>query len=101
MAASVSLFTMSNGLMIPAMGYGVYMMSSEEVEHCLPQAIELGYTHIDTANVYFNEVAVGRAIKASGASRRACSERDRRSAREDSGAGSAALERPRGQRGLS
>ena len=93
MAASVSLFTMSNGLMIPAMGYGVYMMSSEEVERCLPQAIELGYTHIDTA--------VGRAIKASGTSRRACSERDRRSAREDSGAGSAALERPRGQRGLS
>ena len=69
MTASVPLFTMSNGLTIPAMGYGVYMMSSEEVERCLPQAIELGYTHIDTANAYFNEVAVGRAIKASGVSR--------------------------------
>ena len=69
MTASVPLFTMSNGLTIPAMGYGVYMMSSEEVERRLPQAIELGYTHIDTANAYFNEVAVGRAIKASGVSR--------------------------------
>ena len=44
-------------------------MTSAEVEKHLPQAIAAGYTHIDTANAYFNEVAVGRAIKASGARR--------------------------------
>ena len=69
MTASVPAFALNSGTQIPAMGFGVYMMSSEEVERCLPQAIELGYTHIDTANAYFNEVAVGRAIKASGARR--------------------------------
>lgn len=55
---------MNNGLEIPAIGYGVYLMSSEEVEEHLPEALAMGYTHIDTANAYFNEVAVGKAIKA-------------------------------------
>lgn len=61
--------TMNNGLEIPAIGYGVFMMSSAEVEQHLPEAIAAGYTHIDTANAYFNEVAVGKAIKASGVDR--------------------------------
>lgn len=61
--------TLDNGRPIPQLGYGVYTMTSEEVARCLPEAIAMGYTHIDTANAYFNEVAVGRAIKASGASR--------------------------------
>lgn len=55
-------FAMNDGRAIPAMGYGVFQMTSEEVERCLPQAIDLGYRHIDTANAYFNEVAVGRVI---------------------------------------
>lgn len=62
-------FRMNDGNTIPAMGYGVFQMSSEQVLDCLPRAIEAGYTHIDTANAYFNEVAVGQAIKASGARR--------------------------------
>lgn len=62
-------FKMNNGLEIPALGYGVFMMSSAEVEEHLPKAIAAGYTHIDTANAYFNEVAVGKAIKASGVKR--------------------------------
>ena len=61
--------TLDNGRPIPQLGYGVYTMSSEEVARCLPEAIRLGYTHIDTANAYFNEVAVGRAIRESGARR--------------------------------
>lgn len=60
---------LNNGQAIPAQGYGVFQMSSEQVEQHLPEAIAAGYTHIDTANAYFNEVAVGRAIKASGARR--------------------------------
>lgn len=61
--------TLANGRTIPQLGYGVYTMTSEEVGRCLPQAIRLGYTHIDTANAYFNEVAVGRAIRESGVRR--------------------------------
>lgn len=66
MTASVPTFTLANGQTIPAMGFGVYMMSSEEVREHLPQALELGYRHIDTANAYFNEVAVGEVIRSCG-----------------------------------
>jgi len=62
-------FTMNNGLEIPALGYGTFMMSSAEVAKVLPKAIEVGYRHIDTANAYFNEVAVGQAIAQSGIGR--------------------------------
>ena len=55
-------FTMNNGLAIPALGYGVFQMSSAEVDEHLPEAIDAGYRHIDTANAYFNEVAVGRVV---------------------------------------
>ena len=61
--------TLANGRPIPQLGYGVYTMTSAEVEELLPQAIAAGCTHVDTANAYFNEAAVGRAIKASGARR--------------------------------
>ena len=40
-------------------------MTGEEVRQHLPEAIELGFRHIDTANAYFNEVAVGEVVKAS------------------------------------
>lgn len=62
-------FKLSNGVEIPAMGYGVYMMTSQDVEEYLPQAIGAGMRHIDTANAYFNEVAVGKVIKDSGIDR--------------------------------
>lgn len=61
--------TMNDGNKIPQLGYGTFQMSSAEVEAHLPEAIAAGYTHIDTANAYYNEVAVGKAIKASGAKR--------------------------------
>jgi diketogulonate reductase-like aldo/keto reductase len=61
--------TMNDGNKIPQLGYGVFQMSSADVEKHLPEAIATGYTHIDTANAYYNEVAVGKAIKASGAKR--------------------------------
>ena len=54
--------TMNDGHEIPALGFGVYLMSSVEVEQYLPQAI-------DTANAYFNEVAVGKVVRESGVPR--------------------------------
>ena len=61
--------TMNDGHEIQALGFGVYLMSSVEVEQYLPQAIETGYHHIDTANAYFNEVAVGKVVRESGVPR--------------------------------
>ena len=58
----MQFFAMNNGLEIPALGYGVFQMSSAEVDEHLPEAIDTGYRHIDTANAYFNEVAVGRVV---------------------------------------
>lgn len=62
-------FKMNNGQEIPALGFGVYLMTSAEVEEFLPKAIEAGYRHIDTANAYFNEGAVGKVVRESGTPR--------------------------------
>ena len=59
-------FKMNDGHEIPALGFGVHLMTSAEVEEFLPKAIEAGYRHIDTANAYFNEVAVGKVIRERG-----------------------------------
>lgn len=61
--------TMNDGNRIPALGFGTFQMTSAEVFDVLPAVIGLGCTHIDTANRYFNEVAVGEAIKRSGVPR--------------------------------
>lgn len=58
--------TMNDGHKIPQVGYGVFLMSPAEVEEHLPQAIQIGYRHVDTANAYFNEKAVGRVVNGSG-----------------------------------
>ena len=58
--------TMNDGHKIPQVGYGVFLMSPAEVEERLPQAIQIGYRHVDTANAYFNEKAVGRVVNGSG-----------------------------------
>nr|WP_300337427.1 aldo/keto reductase [Actinomyces sp.] len=60
---TVPAFTMNNGHTIPALGYGVFQMTSEQVRTHLRQALEAGYRHIDTANAYLNEVAVGEVVR--------------------------------------
>lgn len=62
-------FTMNDGHQIPVMGYGVFQMSSAEVREHLPQAIAAGYRHIDTANMYLNERAVGEVVASCGVPR--------------------------------
>ena len=61
--------TLSNGVKMPQLGYGVYQVSKEECERCVLDALKVGYRHIDTAQSYFNEEEVGRAIAKSGISR--------------------------------
>ena len=58
--------TLANGVQMPMLGYGVYQVTPEECEHCVAQAIDVGYRAIDTAQAYHNEEGVGRAVKASG-----------------------------------
>lgn len=51
--------TMNDGHKIPQVGYGVFLMSPAEVEEHLPQAIQIGYRHVDTANAYFQREGRG------------------------------------------
>ena len=54
--------TLSNGVEMPLLGYGVYLVSPEECERCVLDAISTGYRLIDTAQAYYNEEGVGAAI---------------------------------------
>ena len=58
--------TLSNGVKMPILGYGVYQVSKEECERCVLDALKIGYRHIDTAQAYYNEAEVGQAIRKSG-----------------------------------
>ena len=55
-----------NGVEVPILGYGVFLVSPEECERCVSDALEVGYRHIDTAQAYYNEEGVGAAITKSG-----------------------------------
>ena len=61
--------TLTNGVAIPMLGFGVYQVLPEECERVVTDAIASGYRHIDTAAAYFNEEQVGRAIRASSITR--------------------------------
>ncbi len=61
--------TLSNGVEMPQIGYGVYQVTPEECERCVTDAINVGYRMIDTAQGYHNEEAVGSAWKKSGVGR--------------------------------
>lgn len=58
--------TLRNGVKIPALGYGVYMVEPDECERCVSDALIAGYRAIDTAQCYKNEAEVGAAIVKSG-----------------------------------
>ena len=62
--------TLSNGVRMPQLGYGVYQVSKEECTRCVLDALAVGYRHIDTAQSYFNEEEVGEAIRTSGIPRK-------------------------------
>ena len=58
--------TLSNGVKMPQLGYGVYQVTKDECERCVLDALKVGYRSIDTAQSYFNEEEVGCAIQKSG-----------------------------------
>ncbi len=61
--------TLSNGVAIPQLGYGVFQVSPSECKNCVLEAIAAGYRMIDTAQAYFNEEGVGAAVQESGVPR--------------------------------
>src|SRR5690349_10900816 len=61
---------LNNDVEIPILGFGVFQITDQaECERSVIDAIQTGYTHIDTAASYMNEEAVGRGIKGSGVPR--------------------------------
>lgn len=61
--------TLSNGVKMPILGYGVYQVTKDECERCVLDALKAGYRSLDTAQSYFNEEEVGSAIQKSGIAR--------------------------------
>lgn len=57
--------TLSNGVEIPQLGFGVFQIPPQETKDVVKKAIEVGYRHFDTAQAYFNEAEIGQAIKES------------------------------------
>ena len=58
--------TLSNGIRMPLLGYGVFQVPPQEAERCAADALSVGYRLIDTAQAYANEEGVGAAIAKSG-----------------------------------
>ncbi|PHP67823.1 2,5-diketo-D-gluconic acid reductase [Zhengella mangrovi] len=64
MALTTRRFPLNAGVTIPAVGFGTYLVSTDDAPTAVQTAIECGYRHIDTASGYRNEAAVGEGIRA-------------------------------------
>ena len=62
----MEFITLSNGIQMPLLRYGVFQVPPQEAERCVSDALSVGYRLIDTAQAYFNEEGVGEAIAKSG-----------------------------------
>ena len=60
---------LNNGVMMPAIGFGIFQIPENETERIVNDAIETGYRKFDTAASYFNEEQLGNAIRHSGMKR--------------------------------
>ncbi|MGO4453885.1 aldo/keto reductase [Arthrobacter sp. RAF14] len=55
---------LNNGVLIPQLGFGLYKVPGEDVADLVPAAVDAGYRHFDTAAMYGNELALGKALGA-------------------------------------
>ncbi len=62
-------FELNNGVKMPSVGIGTFLLSPVDAENSVRVALESGYRLVDTANAYANERAVGRGMRASGVPR--------------------------------
>jgi 2,5-diketo-D-gluconate reductase A len=66
---SVPAITLNDGARIPQIGFGVYQIDPDETAQAVQTALEIGYRHIDTAEMYQNERGVGEGIRNAGVDR--------------------------------
>ncbi len=59
-------YTLSNGVAIPKLGLGTWMIPNDKTAKAVQEAVALGYRHIDTAQAYGNEAGVGDGLRACG-----------------------------------
>lgn len=62
-------YTLANGVLIPKMGLGTWMIPDGEAAEAVRQAVAIGYRHIDTAQAYQNERGVGEGVRTCGIDR--------------------------------
>jgi 2,5-diketo-D-gluconate reductase A len=67
--SNIPTVTLSGGVEIPQLGFGVFLVPPGETEASVSTALETGYRHVDTARIYENEGEVGTAIARSGIAR--------------------------------
>ena len=67
--SAVPGITLNDGNIIPQLGFGVFQIEPDDTVKAVGEALEIGYRHIDTAEMYGNEKEVGDAIRASGLDR--------------------------------
>lgn len=60
---------MNNGLAIPKLALGIWLIDNDRVAEAVCQAVKIGYRHIDTAQAYGNECGVGEGLRTCGVSR--------------------------------
>ncbi len=65
----VPTITLNNGVAIPQVGFGTYQVPAEQTADVVLEAFDIGYRHIDTAQMYGNEAGVGEAVRSSGLGR--------------------------------
>jgi diketogulonate reductase-like aldo/keto reductase len=63
-------YKLNNGLEVPKVGLGTWLIKDEEVGKAVQAAIDMGYRHIDTAQAYQNERGVGQAVRNTGVNRK-------------------------------
>jgi len=63
------MITLNNGVEIPQLGFGVFQIEPDETKKATRTALEVGYRHIDTAEMYGNEKQVGEAVRDCGLDR--------------------------------
>ncbi len=69
MTAAIPVVRLNNGVTVPQLGFGVFLVAPDEVVAPVRAALDAGYRLIDTATLYGNEEGVGRAIRESGVDR--------------------------------
>ncbi|MEO3944828.1 aldo/keto reductase [Gorillibacterium sp. CAU 1737] len=62
-------YKLSNGVEIPKVGLGTWLLNDEQAAQAVRDAVSIGYRHVDTAQAYQNEVGVGQAIRSCGVPR--------------------------------